>query len=64
METNINKGEGRGFISKDGKICMTRCFECGRENYAAAVTSGCCVWCGHDANEDTSKKEDSLNVSD
>jgi ribosomal protein L37E len=45
------EGKGSGFLSKEGKKCMIRCFSCGRENYAAAVMSGTCAWCGHDANK-------------
>lgn len=51
MSKDIRKGEGFGFITEDGKICMERCFKCARENYAMAVMSGGCAWCGHDANE-------------
>lgn len=47
---DIQKGNGSGFKSKEGKICMVRCFECGKENYAANVLSGFCTWCGFDAN--------------
>lgn len=34
----------------DGKIFLVRCHKCGRENYAPAVSSGMCVWCGDNAN--------------
>jgi uncharacterized OB-fold protein len=47
---NIRKGNGHGFIRDDGKIAMVKCFECGRVNYAPAVYSGHCAWCGYDAN--------------
>lgn len=47
---NISKGLGQGFISNSGLIYMTRCFDCGRENYSMAVASGCCAHCGFDAN--------------
>lgn len=33
------------FIS-DGKIFLVRCMECKKENYAPAVASGQCAWCG------------------
>lgn len=56
--TDIREGNGFGFTDK-GKRCMIRCFECGRENYAPAVMSGCCAWCGYDANENV-KKESGL----
>jgi len=28
---------------------MTRCPKCKKENYAAAVSSGVCAWCGYKA---------------
>ncbi len=31
-------------------ICLQRCPKCGRENYAMAVLSGQCCWCGFNAN--------------
>lgn len=40
---------GNGFI--DGKkIYLTRCPEDQKENYAMAVASGRCAWCGYNAN--------------
>lgn len=50
MSTDIRKGLGFGYQGDDGNLCMIRCFACGRENYAPAVASGSCAWCGHDAN--------------
>lgn len=29
-----------------GKLYLTRCPKCDRENYAMAVSSGQCAWCG------------------
>lgn len=33
-----------------GMFYLVRCFHCdpyrGKENYAPAVSSGCCAWCG------------------
>lgn len=49
--SDVRKGKGNGFVA-DGKIFLRRCFECGRENWAPAVASGCCAWCGFDANKD------------
>lgn len=49
-EETIKQGSGHGYKDKSGKICMIRCFSCGRENYALAVATGCCAFCGHDAN--------------
>ncbi len=36
----------------NGKVYLVRCPKCERENYAPAVASGVCVWCGYDANKD------------
>lgn len=55
INDDIREGKGFGYEGKDGIRCMIRCFKCGRENYAMAVPSGCCCWCGHDAN---AKKEE------
>lgn len=35
----------------DGKTYLVRCPKCKRENYALAVSSGICAWCGFDANK-------------
>jgi ribosomal protein L37E len=52
MQKLIKKGKGSGYIDEtNGRICMERCFACGKENYALAVSSGTCAWCGHDANK-------------
>lgn len=32
-------GNGVGYEDKNGKLCMIRCFSCGRENWAPAVAS-------------------------
>ncbi len=38
------------FLGADGRFCLVRCFACdpehGRENWAPAVASGECAWCG------------------
>lgn len=38
------------WIDKDGRLFLVRCFVCGpkwgTENYALAVASGRCAWCG------------------
>ena len=48
---DIRKGKGVGYKDdQTGKICMIRCFKCGKENYAPTVATGNCAWCGHDAN--------------
>lgn len=51
MSDNQRQGKGVGYVDDFGKACMIRCFECGKENYAPAVTSGMCAWCGYDANK-------------
>lgn len=45
---------GCGFLDeKTGKkVYLQRCFKCGKENYGPMVASGCCAWCGFDANKD------------
>lgn len=35
----------------DGSIYLIICPKCNKENYATAVSSGICVWCGYDANK-------------
>lgn len=51
-ELDIRKGNGYGFRAQDGNIYLQRCFACGKENWAPAVASGQCAWCGYDANKD------------
>jgi hypothetical protein len=44
--SNVWAGKGFGYWSADrAKICMIRCFWCGRENYSVAVATGSCAWC-------------------
>lgn len=46
--------QGYGFRQKYGRtIFLMRCPKdnCQRENYAPAVASGVCAWCGFDANK-------------
>jgi len=44
--------KGSGFIGHDdGNIGLTNCPMCGKENYAMAVISGQCAWCGFDVNK-------------
>lgn len=51
------------FRDKEGKLFLVRCYACesriGRENYAPAVASGTCAWCGwsEDKVEDKPKEE-------
>jgi len=41
-----------GYVFKEGKkLYLVRCPKCEKENYAAAVAGGCCIWCGYEAKE-------------
>ncbi len=42
---NVND-RSPNFRSDDGHLYLMRCFVCGRENWAMAVASGQCCWCG------------------
>lgn len=48
---NWQRGEGRGFYAenKTGELekWILRCPKCHEENYAPAVATGMCAWCGH-----------------
>ncbi len=57
MTELLKIGKGEGYKREDGALCMIRCFECGLENYAPAVHSGKCAWCGHDADGKTGKEK-------
>jgi len=44
----LKLGSSYNFMSGD-KLFLVRCFHCssaGKENYAPAVASGTCAWCG------------------
>lgn len=50
-EMNVRKGKGVVYYDEQSeKFCMIRCVECGRENWAPAVSGGTCAWCGFDFN--------------
>jgi general stress protein YciG len=53
---DVRIGKGFGY-ERDGFRCMIKCFDCGQENLAAAVTSGGCAWCGFNANGEAKKRE-------
>ncbi len=40
-----------GFLS-NGKLYLTKCPKCLKENYYMGVTVGICSWCGYDGNND------------
>lgn len=42
--------EKPNFITKDGSVYLVRCPKCGKENWAPAVASGQCAWCGFNGN--------------
>ena len=42
---NTERPRGNGFWADD-QFYLQRCFDCGRENWAPAVASGSCAWCG------------------
>jgi len=57
MSETIRKGKGHGYKdTQTGLICQIRCFKCGKENYAIAVATGSCAWCGYDANKKVARK--------
>lgn len=60
MEKEQRTEKGYSLIS-DGKVFLMRCHKCGKENYALAVSSGQCAWCGYDANELLNVTSDSLS---
>lgn len=43
--------EDKNFRDKDGKLYVVYCPECKKENYAIAVASGQCAWCGWKENQ-------------
>lgn len=47
---SIFEGKGHGYVNEAGIICMQSCFKCGRQNYAIAVATGRCAWCGYNPN--------------
>lgn len=40
-----------GFVGDDGRVFLTRCPKCQRENWAIVVASGQCCWCGYKADK-------------
>lgn len=53
------RGKGRGFYAeREGKLekWILCCPECGLENYAMAVATGKCAWCGHKEEETQEQK--------
>jgi len=55
---NTVNDRGENFRDENGKLFLVRCYVCGgnagRENYAMAVASGTCAFCGwNESNEKT-----------
>lgn len=50
--------KGNVWEGKDGKMYLEYCPKCGLENYAIAVASGQCCWCGYDANKQPKESDD------
>lgn len=48
-------------VLDNGKILLTRCPKCKRENYLLNVQSGICTWCGYDAHQDPSLNQQKRN---
>ena len=46
---------GGGYITNLGKVALTRCPKCHKENYVMNILHGLCAWCGFDANEEGGK---------
>lgn len=46
----VDQDRPPNFRNNDGQLYLKRCFacepDCGRENWAMAVASGQCCWCG------------------
>lgn len=42
---------GVEYYPEDDTLLLIRCPRCGAENYALAVASGVCVWCGFEGRE-------------
>lgn len=40
--------KGVEYYPEDDMVLLIRCPKCGKENYALAVASGRCCWCGFD----------------
>lgn len=52
MKTIKNNMNRHGFVGDDGKVYLQRCPKCEKENWAMAVATGECCWCGYKAKEE------------
>lgn len=50
MRNFNSEEEGVGYEDEDG-VGLIKCPKCKRENWAMAVSSGQCCWCGYDVNK-------------
>lgn len=50
---NVVAPPGYGWRGEDGSLCLIRCPSCGRENWAPAISSGRCAWCGWTETKET-----------
>lgn len=59
----FENGKGN-FYGDDGKPFLVRCPvpECARENYAPAVASGQCAWCGFQAQSSPDRMQKALKT--
>lgn len=55
MPTTIKNYREPNFVGDNGRLYLVRCYACqpkmGRENWAPAVASGQCAWCGWEYDE-------------
>lgn len=54
-EEKLSRGN---FRNEEGKLYIVRCPMCKQENYAPAVASGQCVWCGYKEEEEEEEAND------
>jgi len=52
----VNQDRPPNFRNEEGDLYLVRCFNCdeehGRENWAIAVATGQCCWCGWKENDE------------
>jgi len=47
----VKRGSGHGYKGQNGKLCMAKCFSCGKDNWAPLISTGNCAWCDYSPNE-------------
>lgn len=50
-KTHQHLAPGVEYWQDDQTLLLIRCPHCNKENYAPAVATGRCLWCGYDARE-------------